>query len=113
MTTPDMTIVEFLKARIEQDRGDAQYVLNIKEKGSWPMMFGSVNGAISSSCHQVIEDARIKLAIIESEPPEVTCNQAHPMMDVWHSDGHGPGIVLRLLASAYAAHSDYRQTWAV
>lgn len=104
-----VTLVEFLEARLEWDRGDAQYVLNLMSAGDAPVMYGSLRSAIINTCERVLADVATKRAIIELAKEPLTCSDVHPTMDVYHPDGHGPNKILLAMAADYSDHSDYQE----
>jgi hypothetical protein len=104
-----VTLVEFLEARLETDRGEAQYVLNLMSAGDAPVMYGSLKSAIINTCERVLADVETKRRIIEMSKDPLTCDDVHPTMDVYHPDGHGPNKVLLTMAADYSDHSDYQE----
>lgn len=93
-----MTILEFLEARIETDRGEAQYTLNLLEPSA-PVMLGSLRSTITNTCLRVLADVETKRAIIEMHAGDHAC-------------GHWPTgcPTVRRVAADYSEHSDY-QGW--
>jgi Family of unknown function (DUF6221) len=88
VTDPNQTLTGFLLARLAEDQAQAERFPN------WPIQ-------------RVLDDIAAKRRIVEESrdySPELSSGDNGE----WAFD-----IVLRLLASVYADHPDYRQEWAV
>lgn len=96
----DMTITEFLEARIAEDEALAQ---TIQERGEWRGI--QVNAATETAVHverwhpaRVLAECAAKRAILE------VCDDGGP----WPSD---IDRIHSALAAVYADHPDYRDEW--
>jgi hypothetical protein len=126
--TATLTIEEFLAARLETDRGEAQYSLNVLS-ASAPVMLGSLKSTIIASCERVLADVAFKQAVLarlasltaeKRERWEVYSGWVDGRSSgtrVWkHSDQELDEIpaltrLARGWAAMYREHSDYRQEW--
>lgn len=90
-----LTMVEFLRDRVESDRGQAQYTLNMMSAADAPVMLGSLRSTILYVCERVIADADLKLAIIGSD------NQ-YDGYDQW-------AATVNRMGADYAHHADYQR----
>ena len=112
MTTDTLTITDFLLARIESDRGEAQYVLNAMGCDDWPVMAGSVNGAILGTCWSVLAECEAKRRIVELHAKAGAGEWYRGSCKICgESDADYPCSTLRALAGMDAEHADYRDEW--
>jgi hypothetical protein len=123
-----LTLVEFLRARLDEDEAVAREVPKPYVSGNWIVEDTFYEGMILVDRHGVAEenettrhmtrwsparvlaDVKAKRAIVRDYDEAVSYFAAHPMAPA--GEVHGIESALKRLAAAYADHPDYDATWA-
>ena len=106
MTTATLTLTEFLLARIAEDEREATACLDQYMRG---------DGGTKSRWVRQLAECEAKRRIVEEHGPfweddsPSLCRVCHDYAA--HDAAASPCRTLRLLATVYADHPDYRQEW--
>lgn len=102
MTTPTLTLADFLLARIAEDESEANYLRNVGVQGA---QFGSVNGSLAHLIDRALAECEAKRQVVQH------CQEAAKVMsDDRTAEWLGDDVVL-FLAQPYAEHEDFREEW--